>query len=105
MSFPTTLDLQDPLVLLVLGGGVVVLLIVILLLVAVRRSGAAANSFAPMLHQMDTLSQRVQGLSDGQHQLSGGLQHVSEAQATSQAKMLQLMEQTQLILVIRTEIN
>ena len=93
MSFPTTLDLQDPLVLLVLGGGVVVLLIVILLLVAVRRSGAAANSFAPMLHQMDTLSQRVQGLSDGQHQLSGGLQHVSEAQATSQAKMLQLMEQ------------
>jgi len=93
MSFPTTLDLQDPLVLLVLGGGVVVLLIVILLLVAVRRSGAAANSFAPMLHQMDTLSQRVQGLSDGQHQLSGGLQHVSEAQATSQAKMLQMMEQ------------
>jgi DNA recombination protein RmuC len=34
----------------------------------------------------------VQGLSDGQHQLAGGLNHVSEAQAAAQSHLLQLME-------------
>ena len=46
----------------------------------------------PILRQMSDLGQRVQGLSDGQHQLAGGLNHVSEAQAQSQSAMLQLME-------------
>ena len=39
------------------------------------------------------LGQRVQSLSDGQQQLAGGLNHVSEAAAASQANLLQLMEQ------------
>jgi DNA recombination protein RmuC len=41
---------------------------------------------------MGQLGQRVQGLSDGQHQLAGGLNHVSEAQAAAQSHLLQLME-------------
>ncbi|MCB2121748.1 MAG: DNA recombination protein RmuC, partial [Rhodobacteraceae bacterium] len=46
----------------------------------------------PMLRQMQSLDARVQSLSDGQQQLSGGLMHVSEAQAASQARVLALME-------------
>ncbi len=41
---------------------------------------------------MQSLDARVQSLSDGQQQLSGGLMHVSEAQAASQARVLALME-------------
>jgi DNA recombination protein RmuC len=47
----------------------------------------------PLANQMGMLGQRVQSLSDGQQQLAGGLNHVSESQAASQANMLQLMEQ------------
>jgi DNA recombination protein RmuC len=46
----------------------------------------------PLVHQLGNLGVRVQQLSDGQQQLAGGLTHVSEAQAASQANMLQLME-------------
>ena len=38
------------------------------------------------------LSSRVQGLSDGQERLAGGLHHVSEVQAGSQTAMLEVME-------------
>lgn len=93
MEWPANFDLNDPAVWVVAGFGGLVLVIVVLLIVAVRRSGTAAASFAPMLYQMDALTQRVQSLSDGQQQLSGGLSHVSEAQAASQSKMLLLMEQ------------
>jgi hypothetical protein len=46
----------------------------------------------PMIHQMNALGQRVESLTAGQQQLAGGLTHVSEAQAASQAQMLRLME-------------
>lgn len=75
-----------------LVGGAVALLIVILLIVAVRAAGRSARMAEPLAQQMGMLGQRVQMLSDGQHQLAGGLTHVSEAQAASQANMLQLME-------------
>jgi len=58
----------------------------------VRRSGAAMRMSGPMMHQMGQLGQTVQHLSDGQHQLAGGLQHVSEAQAAAQSHMIQMME-------------
>ena len=86
-------DLNDPIVLALLGAAAVLLLIVVLLIVVLRSAGNTTAAFGPMSHQIEGLSQRVQGLSDGQHQLAGGLTHVSEAQATSQTKMLQLMEQ------------
>ncbi len=74
-------------------GGAVALLVVILLIVTLRRAGSSADAMGPMLAQLNALTGRVQSLSDGQQQLTGGLTHVSEAQATSQTKMLHLMEQ------------
>lgn len=84
---------SDPLVIAALVGGAVVLLFLLLLVAAVRRAGRSAEMMAPMSHSMAALGQRVQSLSDGQNQLAGGLTHVSEAQAASQANMLKLMEQ------------
>ncbi len=85
--------LNDPLVMAGLGVAAVLVLIVTLLFMAVRRAGRSASMTEPLIYQMNQLGQRVQGLSDGQQQLAGGLTHVSEAQAASQANMLQLMEQ------------
>ncbi|PQO24668.1 DNA recombination protein RmuC [Rhodobacteraceae bacterium WD3A24] len=87
-----TYALDDPLVLAALAGGAAVLLLVVLVFITMRAAGRAASSVAPLSQQMQYLGQRVQGLADGQQQLSGGLHHVSEAQAQSQSQMLQLME-------------
>ena len=84
-----TFQWNDP-VILIPGG--IVLLIVILLLIAIRAAGRSAQMTAPLSHHISQLGQRVQSLSDGQQQLSGGLSHVSEAQAKAQGSMLQLME-------------
>ena len=88
-----TFDLGDPLVLAVLAGAGLVLLLFVLLIVTMRAAGRSARMADPMLMQLGALGNRVQSLSDGQMQLTGGLHHVSEGQAVSQAKMLALMEQ------------
>jgi DNA recombination protein RmuC len=89
---PYSLSLDDPLTLIALIGAGVLLLIVLLLITAVRAATRSARMTEPLAQQMSQLGQRVQGLSDGQHRLAGGLNHVSEAQAASQSHMLQLME-------------
>lgn len=86
-------SLDDPVVLLVLAGLALSLLVLVLLVVAVRASGRVARMAAPLAQQISAMDQRVQSLSEGQHQLAGGLNHVSEAQAAAQSNMLQLMEQ------------
>ena len=83
------LDLSDPVVLLGLALGSLVLLLLFLSLLSARR---AAKLSEPLVYQLAQVGQRVQSLSDGQERLSGGLTHVSEAQAQSQTAMLQLME-------------
>lgn len=83
------LDLSDPVVLLALALGCLVLLLLIMSLLSARR---AAKLSEPLVYQLAQVGQRVQSLSDGQERLSGGLTHVSEAQAQSQTAMLQLME-------------
>lgn len=83
------IDLHDPLVQGALGAAAVLLLLVLLML---RASLRAAKALDPLAGNLLHLAQRVQALSDGQHQLAGGLHHVSEAQAASQSRMLQLME-------------
>lgn len=88
-----TIDLENPLVLAALAGGIAFFLIFVLLIVVIRASGRAARMTEPLANQMGMLGQRVQSLSDGQQQLAGGLNHVSEAAAASQANLLQLMEQ------------
>jgi len=88
-----TFRLDDPQVLAALGGAALVLLVLGLLVAAVRRAGRSARMIEPVLREVAALGQRVQGLSDAQQQLSGGLTHVAEAQAAAQARVLQLMEQ------------
>jgi DNA recombination protein RmuC len=85
--------LNDPLVLAALAGAGVLALLLLLVVLTMRAAGRAARSAEPLAHQVGQLGYRVQALSDGQQQLSGGLHHVSEAQARAQTQMLQLMEQ------------
>ncbi len=90
--FGRTFDLHDPLVVSALAGAALLLLLFILLIVTMRAAGRSARMADPMMMQMGMLGQQVRSLSDGQQQLAGGLTHVSDAQATQQVKMLQLME-------------
>ncbi len=57
---------------------------------AARKSGQS-NGLAEQ--EMGLLVKQLQALSDGQERLSGGLHHVSEANAKAQTNMLALMEQ------------
>ena len=73
----------------ILVPGAALLLILLVLLLVLRASGRVS----PLLMQeMSWLSQRVQGLSEGQERLAGGLHHVSDAQTMSQTAMIQMME-------------
>jgi DNA recombination protein RmuC len=85
-----TLNLSDPLVVIMLAGAGFLFL---LLLIAVRASMRTAKLAEPLAQQLGALGQRVQALGEGQERLAGGLHHVSEAQAQAQTSMLQLMEQ------------
>ncbi len=86
------LDLGDPVVLTILVAFGLGLLMLILLIVAVRAAARSVRLAEPLAMHMGQLGMRVQALSDGQNQLAGGLNHVSEAQAASQSQMLKLME-------------
>ncbi|HQU68132.1 MAG TPA: DNA recombination protein RmuC [Albidovulum sp.] len=88
-----TYSIDDPRVLAALGAAGLVLLLFILLIVTLRAASRSARTTEPLAYHLSQLGNRVQMLSDGQQQLSGGLTHVSEAQAASQARVLHLMEQ------------
>ncbi|MGP3698395.1 DNA recombination protein RmuC [Rhodobacter sp. NSM] len=83
-----TFGWDDPMV---LGAGGAALLFLMLVLI-LRAAGRSARMVRPMLQELGWLGQQVQMLSDGQERLAGGLHHVSEAQASTQGAMLQLME-------------
>ncbi|MFP1643693.1 DNA recombination protein RmuC [Pontitalea aquivivens] len=87
----TVFPLDHPAVLAALAGPV--LLLVLLAVLVLRAASRSARALDPVVTQLTALGQRVQSLSDGQQQLAGGLHHVSEAQVTSQTRMLALMEQ------------
>ena len=59
--------------------------------VAAARKSGQSNGLAEQ--EMGLLVKQLQALSDGQERLSGGLHHVSEANAKAQTNMLALMEQ------------
>ncbi|MDF3350229.1 DNA recombination protein RmuC [Sulfitobacter sp. KE34] len=88
----TTLTLSNPVTLLALAGAGLLLLIVILLIMAVRAAGRSARVAAPLAQQMRVLGGHVQQLGQGQEQLRGGLQMVSDTQSNTQAQMMQTME-------------
>ncbi|MGC6526764.1 MAG: DNA recombination protein RmuC [Paracoccaceae bacterium] len=84
------LDFTNPLV--QAAAGLVCILLIILWIV-LRSSQKTTRLIEHVSFQTGSLGQRVQELSAGQERLAGGLHHVSEAQAQSQAGMMQLMEQ------------
>ncbi len=88
-----TYAFDDPLVMAALAGAAIMLLVLILLIIAVRAAGRSARLAEPLSQQIGQMGLRIQSLGDGQQQLAGGLNHVSEAQAASQANMLRLMEE------------
>ena len=84
------LDFTNPLV--QAAAGLVCILLIILWIV-LRSSQKTTRLIEHVSFQTGSLGQRVQELNAGQERLAGGLHHVSEAQAQSQAGMMQLMEQ------------
>ncbi len=86
------LTLHDPLTLaLFIGtaGMLIILFLLVFALAAVRRGAKATEPLAAALTQ---LGDNVRTLDQGQQQLTGGLRHVSEAQAIAQSKMIEVME-------------
>lgn len=81
---------NDPEVLLIGGAALVLVLLLVLIL---RAAGRSATMAAPLMNELSWLGDRVQLLGEGQERLTGGLTHVSEAQAISQSAMLRVMEQ------------
>lgn len=96
MSFTlgdTTYALTDPAVLAVLAAAMGFVIILSLLLGTSRRMREQNRAVLALAGQMGGMTGRVQSLAEGQHQLAGGLSHVSQAQAEAQAQMLRLMEE------------
>ncbi len=85
----TQYALNDP-VILVAGG--VLALILLLLFLSLRASQRSAQMAEPLARQMAHLGQHVQALGQGQEQLRGGLQHVSDTQANAQVQVIQTVE-------------
>ena len=83
----TPLLANNPVVFLLLGLALAAL---IWWVTASRKSG---QSIGLAEQEMGLLVKQLQALSDGQERLSGGLHHVSEANAKAQTNMLALMEQ------------
>ncbi len=88
--FGQTFRWNDPEALILGAIALILLGFLILILRSTRQSSTLAE---PLLREIGWLGQRVQLLGDGQERLAGGLHHVSETQAVSQAAMLQVMEQ------------
>ncbi|MCR9067787.1 MAG: DNA recombination protein RmuC [Rhodobacteraceae bacterium] len=88
----TQIDFSDPLVLAATAAGVVLLILVIVTAAALRAARRSAHALEPLSMHLSALGQSVQGLSDGQHRLAGGLTHVSDLQAKAQASVLEAME-------------
>jgi len=87
-----SIDVSDPLVIGGIVAVLVVFLILFLLIQAVRAAGRSARAAEPLAQQLAHLGHRVQGLSDGQQQLTGNLQLVSDTQANAQVQVIQTVE-------------
>ena len=83
---------DDPRLWIAAGVAGAVLLLLMLLIASIRASGRAARAAEPMAAQMAWVSQSLQQMAQGQDQLRGGLQHVSDTQANGQMQLIQRME-------------
>ncbi|WP_299400878.1 DNA recombination protein RmuC [uncultured Roseobacter sp.] len=84
--------LDDPLVMVTVAAALALLVIICLLIIAVRATARSAQVTAPLAQQIGVLGQHVQQLGAGQEQLRGGLQTVSDTQATAQTQVIQTVE-------------
>ncbi len=86
------LDLSNPIILGALIGGVILIALFWVTLAGVKAANRSAAMMEPLARNLGSLEARVQSLSDGQQQLSGGLAQVVDLQSKTQAQMLQAME-------------
>ena len=84
--------LTDPMVITFLLGTAIARLVIILLITVVRRADRSTEAVEYVAGQVGRLSQDVQALGQGQHQLAGNIQTVSDAQANAQVHVVQTME-------------
>lgn len=83
---------DDPRVIAALIGAAIILLVVVLLIIAVRRAGQSAELVNTVAGAMNRLANDVNALGQGQNQLAGNIQTVSDAQASAQVRVIQTME-------------
>jgi DNA recombination protein RmuC len=88
----TQIDLSNPIVIGAIALALVLVLVVILLMIVVGRAGRSAQSVDYVAGQVGRLAQDVMVLGQGQSQLSGNIQIVSDAQANAQERVIQTME-------------
>jgi DNA recombination protein RmuC len=86
------LDLNDPLVLAAVFGMGLLVLVLLLLVVTLRRAGRSTDAVQMVAMQVARVSQDVMALGQGQQQLAGNIQTVSDAQANAQVHVIQTME-------------
>ncbi|KJZ19272.1 DNA recombination protein RmuC [Loktanella sp. S4079] len=84
--------LSDPIVIAMIGGACLTFLVLYLLTSAARRAGKSANAVASVAQQMNQLALNMNALGQGQQQLAGNIQTVSDAQAHAQIRVIQTME-------------
>ncbi|WP_158965580.1 DNA recombination protein RmuC [Chachezhania sediminis] len=77
---------------LILGGAGLVVLVLLLLVLTIRASARSARMAAPLARQMAMMGETLRALGQGQEQLRGGLQQVSDTQANAQVQLIQTVE-------------
>jgi DNA recombination protein RmuC len=91
-TFLTDLQTGDPLALGIAAAVAVAVLLVLLMVLAIRRAGRSARVTEDLARHLSRLGQDVQQLGQGQTQLAGSLQTVSETASHAQMQVLQTME-------------
>jgi DNA recombination protein RmuC len=87
-----TVDLTDPLVLAALVAAIALMILFWLLIAAARRAARTTETVDALAGQLGQLGDYMQALGNGQSQLAGNIQSVSDAQATAQMRVIQTME-------------
>ncbi|ETX27087.1 DNA recombination protein RmuC [Roseivivax isoporae] len=88
----TRLEAGDPATLAAAAGAVAVLVVVLMLWVALARAGRSARAAEALGRHLVRLGQDVQSLGQGQAQLAGSLQTVSDTASQAQLRVLQTVE-------------
>ena len=83
---------DDPAVIGAIVGGLLVCLVLLLLFMTLRRAGRSTDAVGQVAQQVTLLSQNMTALGQGQQQLAGNIQTVSDAQTQAQVRVIQTME-------------